>query len=222
MVHWNPSRVKGVYTRGCDPVWTVRARVGWGGNPCGRSGLAEGVRKLVKEDIPAEGWPSKECQNPNRVRKVSMSRRGKCSCIGWPGITCQSPISERRVSTCGMSCHKVLESQEGEQGVHTDKQAWGIKSQDEKDAWVGRRWQGIWETAYLQRGDQINNYSKEPDFSLFKEGVRNRKREKSRVNLVLLACNWRYQYIFKIEREKWIDIDINIYLCMCVFTYIYT
>lgn len=81
---------------------------------------------------------------------------------------------------------------------------------------MGRRWQEIWETAYLQRGDQINNYSKEPDFSLFKEGVRNMKREKSRV----LACNWRYQYIFKIEREKWIDIDINKYRYKYIFVYV--
>ena len=32
------------------------------------------------------------------------------------------------------SLRKVLESQEGEQGVYTDTQAWGVKYQDEKDA----------------------------------------------------------------------------------------
>ena len=42
------------------------------------------------------------------------------------------------------------------------------------------------------------------------------KREKRRVSLMKLACNWRYQYFQDRDQGKCIEIDKNIYLFMHV------
>ena len=54
------------------------------------------------------------------------------------------------------------------------------------------------------------------DLSLLKEGARNMNREKRRVSLMKLACNWRYQYFQDRDQGKCIEIDKNIYLFMHV------
>ena len=40
------------------------------------------------------------------------------------------------------------------------------------------------------------------DLSLLEEGARNMKREKSRVSLMKLVCNWRYQYFQDRDQGK--------------------
>lgn len=54
------------------------------------------------------------------------------------------------------------------------------------------------------------------DLSLLEEGARNMKREKSRVSLMKLVCNWRYQYFQDRDQGKCIDVDKNTYLFMYV------
>lgn len=60
-----------------------------------------------------------------------------------------------------------------------------------KDSGVGRRWPWVREMVTYMGVDQkqLHEGSWEPDFSLLKEGFINKKREKTRVNLMMLDWN---------------------------------